>query len=156
METQPTGIHGKADSVSDETPMMAILSLNHARNQTVRMRYSALASESYGESLRPHFKNPWAGPSWESDSSPASGLAANQVPKQAGLSIQIFSNENVDLKHSLCLSQTQTRSSRHSVHSSPRAFTHIYFILTRSWCNRHGNWSFNIRNSYTYLDLTLR
>lgn len=51
-------MNGKADTVLDETLMMAIVSLNHARNQTVRWRLYAPASESYGGSSRPHFENP--------------------------------------------------------------------------------------------------
>lgn len=58
METQLTGINGKADAVSDETVMMDILSLIHTRKQTIRLQLCAPTSESYGGSSRPHFENP--------------------------------------------------------------------------------------------------
>lgn len=94
METQLTRINGKVDAASDETVMMDSLSLIHTRKQ-IRFQLCAPSSESYGGSSRPHFENPWAGLSRENYSSSTSGLAANQVSKPTGLSISIFSSENV-------------------------------------------------------------
>lgn len=133
METQPSGMNGKADTVPDETLMMAIVSLNHARNQTVRWRLYAPASESYGRSSRPHFENPWVVLSWENYSSPTSGLAANQVPKPAGLMVHFLYHENVYLKHSPCAChkiQSLKMLGHLHAHSSPHTFTHIYLFYS--------------------------
>lgn len=50
--------------------------------------------------------------------------------------------------------KTQSQSSRCSIY--PCFSTYVfYFILTRSWCNRQGNWSFNSQySSYTHLYLS--
>lgn len=160
METQPSRINGKADTVSDETLMMATVSLNHARNQTVRLRLRAPASESYGGSSRPHLENPWAGLSWENYSSPTSGLAANQVPKPAGLMAHFLDHENVYLKHSLCLSQNPVPQDAQSLTCSQLStyFSTHFFLLFSPETDATGmetDLPIGEYSSYTYLYLSL-
>lgn len=115
---------------------MDILSLIHARNQTVRLGFGAPASESYRGSSRPHFEKPWVGLSQGNYSSPTSGLAGNQVPKPAGLSIHIFSIENVYWDTLGAWHQTQPRPglkmlSHLHAQSSAQAFIHT--SVSRKW-----------------------
>ena len=132
METQLTGINGKTDTVSDETVMMDILSLIHARKQTVRLRFCAPASESYGGSSRPHFENPWVGLSGENYSSPLLAWQLIKFPNQQGSASRI-SPRKMCVKIPLCRAQNPVPTlevlSHSQVHSSPCAFIHVYFIF---------------------------